>query len=71
MKTAIITGKHVPDINRGKSIIPLVLAFTAGLVMTVCLSLLPVVNETLLPQPAEINPAPKTPAIPDSMTAGA
>ncbi len=72
MKITNITGKtgnHIPNSEGNKKALPLVLGFIAGLAMTACPALLPVANDALLPQPAELNPAPFAPVMRDGTTA--
>lgn len=59
-----MTGKHIVNGERTRNTLPLVFAFIAGLVVTACLALWPMSNDTLLPQPTETNPAPRAPAMP-------
>jgi len=63
------TGNHKPNSEGDKKALPLVLGLIAGLAKTACPALLPVANNTLLHQPAEFNPAPVVPVMPDGTTA--
>ena len=66
MKTLNITGKpgnDNPTRKGDKKALPLIISFFTGLAITACLAFIPVSNDTLLPQPAEFNPAPNTPDI--------
>jgi len=63
------TGNYIPNSEVDKKALPLVSGFIAGLAMIACPALLPVANDALLPQPAELNPAPFAPVMRDGTSA--